>query len=66
VEIEIRIEGGRLQLSIRDDGRGFDPAVPAPGHGLSSLRRRAQQLSGTIRIESAPNSGTRIEVEIPA
>ena len=66
VEIEIRIEHGTLFLSIRDDGRGFDPSVPAPGHGLSSLRRRAEKLSGTIRIESAPGSGTRIEVEIPA
>ncbi len=66
VGIEVRVEGGRLHLSIRDDGRGFDPAAATSGHGLASLRQRAAKLAGTIRIDSRPGGGTRIDLEVPA
>jgi signal transduction histidine kinase len=66
VEIEIRAERRSLRLSIRDDGRGFDPEAPTPGHGLSSLRARAKKLGGTIRIDSRPGGGTTIDLEVPA
>jgi signal transduction histidine kinase/ligand-binding sensor domain-containing protein len=66
VKIEIGLSAGRLRLSIRDDGSGFDPGAPASGHGLSSLRRRAAKLGGTIRIDSKPGGGTRIDLEVPA
>jgi ligand-binding sensor domain-containing protein/signal transduction histidine kinase len=65
VEVEIRLASGKLFLSIVDDGRGFDPGAASAGHGLSSLRGRAAKLSGTIRIQSAPGSGTRIELDVP-
>ena len=66
VAIEIRIERGLLGLSIRDDGRGFDPDAATSGHGLASLRQRAAKLGGTIRIDSRPDGGTRIVLEVPA
>ncbi|MET9804753.1 sensor histidine kinase [Streptomyces sp. NPDC006368] len=59
----------QVVLDIADDGRGFDPAAPAPpgdrGHGLSAIRARAQQLGGTVTIESAPGEGTVLSVSIP-
>lgn len=66
VEIDIRFSAGALRLSIRDDGRGFDLEAPTSGHGLASLRARAEKLGGTIRIDSRPGGGTRIELEVPA
>ena len=59
-----------VRLWIEDDGRGFAtaPAKAEPsngGLGLSSIAERARILGGTLRIESTPGQGTRVEVVIP-
>jgi PAS domain S-box-containing protein len=56
-----------LQLTISDNGCGFDPKVAAPDGslGLISLRERIRLLHGTISIDSRPGGGTRIEATIP-
>ena len=46
-------EGGGLEIEIRDDGVGFDPAAPAPGAGLTNMRDRVAACGGTLTIESA-------------
>jgi signal transduction histidine kinase len=57
---------GGLRLVVTDDGAGFDPAVPRPGHlGLSTMRERAAALGGTLVVDSAPGRGTRVEVTVP-
>lgn len=60
----------QVVLDIADDGRGFDPAAPPPpgdgrGHGLRAIRARAEQLGGTLTVESAPGEGTVLSVSIP-
>jgi signal transduction histidine kinase len=56
----------RLELVVRDDGRGFDPAAPARGHyGLLTMRERAEACGGELEIESAPGRGTRVCVRVP-
>jgi signal transduction histidine kinase len=56
-----------LVLEVRDDGRGFDPSGPFPGHlGLRSIQERATRLGGTCTIESVPAQGTYLCVRIPA
>jgi signal transduction histidine kinase len=56
-----------LVLEVRDDGRGFDPAEPFPGHlGLRSIQERVARLGGTCSLESAPAHGTDLRVCIPA
>lgn len=56
-----------IELEIRDNGIGFDPAKPYPGHlGLRSMRERANRLQGSLDINGAPGQGTRILVRIPA
>ncbi|GAA4698511.1 GAF domain-containing sensor histidine kinase [Streptomyces youssoufiensis] len=55
-------------LSVRDDGRGFDPlAVRRAGRhlGLVSMRDRAAAVGGALTVESAPGEGTLIEMEVP-
>jgi signal transduction histidine kinase/ligand-binding sensor domain-containing protein len=67
VEVAIEFRSGRLRMEIRDDGCGFDPATCPQGQGLSSLRRRAEEvLGGRFVIESSPGGGTRIEASAPA
>jgi two-component system, NarL family, sensor histidine kinase DevS len=56
---------GSVTAVIEDDGRGFDPAVITPGLGLGSMLERAELVSGTVRIESRPDGGTTIAVEVP-
>jgi signal transduction histidine kinase/sensor domain CHASE-containing protein len=54
-----------IYLEIRDDGIGFDPAGPFPGHlGLRSMRERVERLDGELRLESQPGHGTRLWVRI--
>nr|WP_244375763.1 sensor histidine kinase [Streptomyces ficellus] len=59
----------QVVLDIADDGRGFDSRTVAPsggrGHGLPAIRARAEQLGGTLTVESAPGEGTVLSVSIP-
>jgi signal transduction histidine kinase len=57
----------RVLVEISDDGRGFDPAAPHPGHfGLESMRSRAAEVGGRLTITSTPGLGTVVRVEVPA
>jgi signal transduction histidine kinase len=55
---------GPVVLEVRDDGRGFDPAIARPGHfGLQSMRSRAAEAGALLTITSAPGRGTVVRVE---
>ena len=60
-------EGQEIVLEVRDDGVGFDmtAARKPQSLGLIGLRERAQLLQGTVRIESMPGEGTRVQARIP-
>ena len=63
---ELILQDGELILEVCDDGKGFDPTGPFPGHlGLHSIQERAARLGGTCSIESAPARGTCLRVRIP-
>ncbi len=64
VEMEITVVGSRLQLSIADDGRGFDPTRADDGHGLRSMRRRAEEMGGRLEIDSTPGGGARLRLVV--
>jgi two-component sensor histidine kinase len=50
-----------VQVEVRDDGGGIMTAPSQRGHyGLSIMRERARSLGGELRIESAPEQGTRL------
>jgi PAS domain S-box-containing protein len=67
VEVTLERAGNRATLTVRDNGRGFEPARPRQrgSHGLLGLRERAYLLDGEIRIDSAPGAGTFIELRLP-
>lgn len=58
-----------LELTIGDDGRGFDPAtagLPDTNRfGLSTMRERAEGLGGAVRVVSQPDAGTLVIVTVP-
>lgn len=67
VEVGLRRRAGAVELTVSDDGRGFDPAAAdAAGHiGTDLLHDLAAEAGGTIRIDSAPGSGTVVALSFP-
>ena len=64
VRVEIEAVKGRFRMSIRDNGRGFDPRHPRSGRGLKSLEYRAGELRGGFQVQSALGRGTEIELSL--
>ncbi len=50
----------RLELTIQDDGQGFDTTRSSGGMGMKTIRERAHEIGATIKIQSEPNKGTRL------
>jgi signal transduction histidine kinase len=66
VDIVLRAEAECLVLDIADNGRGFNPAVPRPGHfGLQSMRERASAVGGVLTLVSRAGLGTQVHVHVP-
>jgi signal transduction histidine kinase len=66
VRVSLIEADGWLQLSIRDDGQGFNPeAVGAGHHGLLGMRYRIESLGGTLQLLSAPGRGTLVLARLP-
>jgi signal transduction histidine kinase len=66
VEVSLAYERDRVSLRVRDDGRGFDPAVPRDGYGLAGIHARAQRIGGAVTVDTAPGAGVVVRVDIPA
>jgi signal transduction histidine kinase len=68
--LSVRQLDGRIQVTVRDDGVGFDPAPAVTGGGvglgLRSMRERVGELGGDLVVESEPGTGTTLSVEVPA
>ncbi len=67
VEVTISVAGDNIVVTVRDDGKGFDPAL-MPSHksfGLLGMRERAIALGGMVTIASTPFKGTAVSVLIP-
>jgi signal transduction histidine kinase len=64
VEIDVRLEREGLVLQVRDNGVGFEPSVAVNGHGLTSMRDRAQRVGGRIEF-AASDQGTVVTLSVP-
>ena len=66
-EVSLAEQGEWLQLTVRDNGEGFDTGKKQdrPSLGLASMRERVNLLHGEMDIESAPGHGTAVMVWLP-
>jgi len=67
VEVSLGVRDGALELSVQDDGCGFDPEVsPQPGSfGLVGMGERARLAGGVLELSTRPGAGTRVSVRLP-
>jgi hypothetical protein len=66
VRVALGVEGRALELSIADDGQGFDPKnAPARGSfGLKMMRERAREIGARLAISSHDGQGTRVAITL--
>ena len=66
VAVDLWVTSGTLQLSVRDNGRGFHTeTAPAGRYGLIGISERVHLLGGKLDLQSSPNQGTDLSVSIP-
>jgi signal transduction histidine kinase len=66
IRIELRQHDDRIRIDVRDWGLGFDPTKVEEGRfGLQGIRERARLFGGQVSIETAPQQGTHVSVELP-
>jgi len=71
IEVEIRYDERQFRLRVRDDGKGIAPKLmnedgPTGHYGLRGMRERAKLLGGKLAMWSELDSGTELELRIPA
>jgi signal transduction histidine kinase len=71
IEVEIQYDDRQFRLRVRDDGKGIDPKLlggdgRAGHYGLHGMRERAKLAGGELTVWSERDSGTEIELTIPA
>jgi signal transduction histidine kinase len=65
--VDVAATGGRLAITISDDGTGFDVTQPYSGHlGLATMRERAEALGAELSVSSASETGTTVRVIVDA
>ncbi len=64
IAVDFRADRTHLYLAVTDDGNGFDVTSDSDGHGLVSMRQRAQRLGTTLDVNSGVGQGTSIRLTI--
>jgi PAS domain S-box-containing protein len=64
ISVSLRTDGEVLVAEVSDDGRGFGPGT-RPGVGMGSTRERAALIDGELEIDSEPERGTIVRLEVP-
>jgi signal transduction histidine kinase len=67
--INLKFDARLVQLSVRDDGHGFDYQESKNGDakhfGLVGMQERAVRIGGTLKIDSRADEGTEVLVDVP-
>ena len=71
IEVEVRYDERHFRVRVRDDGKGIDPTVLSGDggerhYGLPGMRERANLVGGKLTVWSEIDSGTEVELSIPA
>jgi PAS domain S-box-containing protein len=65
IRIELAYDGTTVQLTIVDDGQGFEVKETGRGLGLRGMRERSEEIGGKLELKSQPGKGTRVAVTVP-
>jgi signal transduction histidine kinase len=67
VSVVLQGNNAELDLSVEDDGIGFDPVKARTGMtlGFISMKERLRQVNGSLTLNSSPGSGTRVACSVP-
>lgn len=67
VLVQLLRDGNRLNLTVEDDGKGFDPLQleKAPGVGWLNIRSRVNYLQGSLDLRAAPGQGASVSIQCP-
>jgi len=65
IRIVVRSSGGTVNVTIEDDGIGFDSGKSARGLGLLGMRERVAGVNGTLSVNSQAQRGTSVILDIP-
>jgi signal transduction histidine kinase len=66
VWLSLGTRSGKVTISVRDDGVGFDPdALPGSTNGLIGMRFRVEAENGQLSVTSAPGQGTTLDASLP-
>jgi signal transduction histidine kinase len=60
LSVQMDFDGATLSILVKDDGCGFDPIRAGAGNGLANMKRRLEQVGGSLSIESHPGQGTTV------
>ncbi|MEA2396492.1 MAG: two-component system, NarL family, sensor histidine kinase UhpB [Thermoleophilaceae bacterium] len=65
VEVGLSASAEGVELSVSDDGRGFDPHEEPDGIGLSGMAERARLVGARFEVSSRPGGGTAVTLQVP-
>jgi len=64
-DIDFGMKNGRMELSVTDNGAGFNPERESEGNGLVNMRQRAAKVGGGLDIVSSRDRGTTVLLKVP-
>ena len=65
VQVSLESKSDGTEITIRDNGHGFDPKTRTQGHGLAVMEERVRSVGGKLSVNTSPGQGTQITVKLP-
>jgi signal transduction histidine kinase len=65
VRLRVVERNGAIEVTIEDDGVGFEPGAQHGGFGLAGMRERVAMVGGSLEVDAAPGGGARLHAVIP-
>ena len=65
VDVRVGVVNGAVDLTVADDGAGFDPGAAPKGWGLVGMKERIELMHGSLELDSKPGAGTTIHAVLP-
>jgi two-component system sensor histidine kinase UhpB len=63
--LKLSVASDSFEISVHDNGRGFDPATVSMGNGLLNLQQRMVECGGRFEVQSSVGNGTTVRLIVP-